>query len=58
MLSLHELTSLFLGINFVLKEEKTRIREHQEREAKAYRKGPWIPHPDRPVTAQRQHYSW
>ncbi|KAK0751421.1 ribosomal protein L22/L17 [Schizothecium vesticola] len=46
------------SINFVLKEEKTRIREHQEREAKAYRKGPWIPHPDRPVTAQRQHYSW
>ncbi|KAK1825596.1 ribosomal protein L22/L17 [Podospora conica] len=46
------------SINFVLKEEKTRIREHQEREAKAYRKGPWIPLPDRPVTAQRQHYSW
>ncbi|EON99462.1 putative mitochondrial large ribosomal subunit protein [Phaeoacremonium minimum UCRPA7] len=41
-----------------LKEEKTRIREFNDRKAKEYRQGPWIHLPDRPVTAQRQHYSW
>ncbi|EGO55927.1 hypothetical protein NEUTE1DRAFT_67987 [Neurospora tetrasperma FGSC 2508] len=42
----------------VLKEEKTRIREHQERVAKKLRQGPWVHLPDRPVTSQRQFYSW
>ncbi|KAK4452690.1 ribosomal protein L22/L17 [Podospora aff. communis PSN243] len=46
------------SISVVLKEEKTRIREHQEREAKKYRQGPWVHLPDRPVTAQRPYYSW
>ncbi|KAK3332709.1 ribosomal protein L22/L17 [Cercophora scortea] len=46
------------SISLVLKEEKTRIREHEERVAKKLRKGPWVHLPDRPVTAQRQHYSW
>ncbi|KAK0708600.1 ribosomal protein L22/L17 [Lasiosphaeris hirsuta] len=45
-------------ISFILKEEKTRIREFQEREAKKLRRGPWVHLPDRPVTAQRQYYSW
>ncbi|KAK3348425.1 ribosomal protein L22/L17 [Neurospora tetraspora] len=42
----------------VLKEEKTRIREHQERVAKKLRQGPWVHLPNRPVTSQRQFYSW
>jgi len=46
------------GISLVLKEEKTRIREHGERVAKKLRAGPWVHLPDRPVTAQRQYYSW
>ncbi|KAJ9156264.1 hypothetical protein NKR23_g1497 [Pleurostoma richardsiae] len=45
-------------INLVIKEEKTRIREHKERKAKEFRQGPWVHLPDRPVTAQRQYYSW
>ncbi|KAL2017933.1 hypothetical protein VTK56DRAFT_1525 [Thermocarpiscus australiensis] len=46
------------SITIVLKEEKTRIREHAEREAKKLRQGPWVHLPDRPVTAQRPYYSW
>ena len=46
------------GISVVLKEEKTRIREHKEREAKKLRQGPWVHLPDRPITAQRPYYSW
>ncbi|KAL2126277.1 hypothetical protein VTI74DRAFT_1272 [Chaetomium olivicolor] len=46
------------SISIVLKEEKTRIRQHEERQAKKQRQGPWIHLPDRPVTAQRQYYSW
>ncbi|KAI1821476.1 ribosomal protein L22/L17 [Xylaria intraflava] len=45
-------------INLVLKEEKTRIRLHDEREAKAAKKAPWVHLPNRPVTAQRPYYSW
>ncbi|KAK8068991.1 hypothetical protein PG994_005607 [Apiospora phragmitis] len=45
-------------INFVLKEEKTRIRQHQERVEKQAKAKPWVHLPNRPVTAQRQHYSW
>ncbi|KAI0872171.1 ribosomal protein L22/L17 [Hypoxylon argillaceum] len=45
-------------INLVLKEEKTRIRQHDEREAKEAKKAPWVHLPNRPVTAQRQYYSW
>lgn len=42
----------------ILKEEKTRIREHKERQEKKHRQGPWVHLPDRPITAQRQYYSW
>ncbi|KAK7991622.1 ribosomal protein L22/L17 [Apiospora saccharicola] len=45
-------------INFVLKEEKTRIRQHEERVDKQAKAKPWVHLPNRPVTAQRQHYSW
>lgn len=50
--------TLSTDINFIVKEEKTRLREHQEREAKKARRKPWVHLPNRPVTAQRQHYSW
>lgn len=52
------LTYYLLGISIVLKEEKTRLREAEERQAKKLRQGPWVHLPDRPVTAQRQYYSW
>ncbi|KAI0454290.1 ribosomal protein L22/L17 [Xylaria acuta] len=45
-------------INLLLKEEKTRIRLHDERVAKEAKKAPWVHLPNRPVTAQRQYYSW
>ncbi|KAI1271215.1 ribosomal protein L22/L17 [Xylaria sp. FL0933] len=45
-------------ISVVLKEEKTRIRQHDERVAKEAKKMPWVHLPNRPVTAQRQYYSW
>ncbi|KAJ0161897.1 hypothetical protein CTA2_5433 [Colletotrichum tanaceti] len=46
------------SISVVLKEEKTRIREHSEKLAKQARRKPWVHLPDRPVTAQRPYYSW
>ncbi|KAK4222168.1 ribosomal protein L22/L17 [Podospora fimiseda] len=46
------------SITVVLKEEKTRIREHKEREHKKNKQGPWIHLPNRPVTAQRPYYTW
>lgn len=44
-----------------LKEEATRVREHEEREEKRERKRlnkVWVPLPDRPIQGQRQWYSW
>jgi ribosomal protein L22 len=50
------------GISILLKEEKTRIREKAEKEAKAIRKrlgkNMWTALPDRPVTNQHQHILW
>lgn len=46
------------SISLVLKEEKTRIRLHEERLAKEAEKKPWVHLPNRPVTAQRPYYSW
>ncbi|KAI0376892.1 ribosomal protein L22 [Hypomontagnella monticulosa] len=46
------------SISIVLKEEKTRIRQHNERVEKQAKKAPWVHLPNRPVTAQRQYYSW
>ncbi|KAF8865155.1 putative 54S ribosomal protein L22, mitochondrial [Acephala macrosclerotiorum] len=46
------------SLSLVLKEEKTRIRQHNEREQKAQKKKLWVQLPNRPITAQRQYYSW
>ncbi|KAI5359677.1 Putative ribosomal protein L22/L17 [Septoria linicola] len=49
------------SLSIVLKEEATRIREHAEREAKRRKKitdKMWVPLPDRPLTTNRQWYSW
>ncbi|KAI6086848.1 ribosomal protein L22 [Hypoxylon rubiginosum] len=46
------------SISLVLKEEKTRIRQHEEKVEKEAKKAPWVHLPNRPVTAQRQYYSW
>ncbi|KAL2014350.1 hypothetical protein VTN00DRAFT_1875 [Thermoascus crustaceus] len=49
------------GLSVLLKEEKTRIREWQEREEKALRQRKsqlWTQLPDRKITAQSQYYSW
>ncbi|EMC92378.1 hypothetical protein BAUCODRAFT_78171, partial [Baudoinia panamericana UAMH 10762] len=50
------------SISVVLKEEKTRIREHEEREEKRRReavgKNLWTHLPDRPIQWQRQWYTF
>ncbi|KAK2596639.1 39S ribosomal protein L22, mitochondrial [Conoideocrella luteorostrata] len=46
------------SFTILLKEEKTRIREYEEREAKKTAKGPWVHLPNRRVTGQRPYYSW
>ncbi|KAK7746272.1 39S ribosomal protein L22, mitochondrial [Cytospora paraplurivora] len=46
------------SITIRLKEEKTRVREYEEKKAKEHRQGPWIHLPSRPITAQRPFYSW
>ncbi|KAJ4267445.1 39S ribosomal protein L22, mitochondrial [Fusarium torreyae] len=46
------------SLTVLLKEEKTRIREHDERVAKKNKKGPWVHLPNRPVYGQRPYYSW
>ncbi|RAL10271.1 mitochondrial 54S ribosomal protein uL22m [Aspergillus homomorphus CBS 101889] len=49
------------GLSVVLKEEKTRIREWKERDARDLRRRKaqlWTPLPDRPISQQNQYYSW
>ena len=49
------------GLSVLLKEEKTRIREWRDREAKAMRERKsqlWTQLPDRPITQQSQYYCW
>ncbi|KAH7420018.1 mitochondrial large ribosomal subunit [Cadophora sp. MPI-SDFR-AT-0126] len=46
------------SLSVVLKEEKTRIRLHEEREKKEQNRKVWVQLPNRPITAQRQYYSW
>ncbi|KYK58036.1 mitochondrial large ribosomal subunit [Drechmeria coniospora] len=46
------------SFTILLKEEKTRIREHEEREAKKAAKGPWVHLPNRPIHGQRPYYTW
>lgn len=49
------------SISLVLKEEATRVREWEEREAKRRKRllqKVWVALPDRPIQIQRQWYSW
>ncbi|KAH7149724.1 ribosomal protein L22/L17 [Dactylonectria estremocensis] len=46
------------SLTILLKEEKSRIREYKDREAKKAKKGPWVHLPNRPVYGQRPYYSW
>ncbi|TLD09175.1 uncharacterized protein PgNI_07911 [Pyricularia grisea] len=50
--------SIPTNLNLVLKEQRTLIRQYKERKAKEDARKPWVHLPNRPVTAQRQHYSW
>ncbi|KAL5890388.1 39S ribosomal protein L22, mitochondrial [Pyricularia oryzae] len=50
--------SIPTNLNLVLKEQRTLIRQYKERKAKEDARKPWFHLPNRPVTAQRQHYSW
>jgi len=45
-------------ISVLLKEEATRIREHEEREVKLRNRKVWTQLPNRPISAQRQYYAW
>ncbi|KAI1091213.1 ribosomal protein L22 [Rostrohypoxylon terebratum] len=45
-------------ISIVVKEEKTRLRQHDDRVDKQAQKAPWVHLPNRPVTAQRPYYTW
>jgi ribosomal protein L22 len=47
-----------LGLTVLLKEEKTRIRLHNDREEKIKNRKVWVQLPNRPITSQRQYYSW
>lgn len=58
---INKLRPPYTGLSLLLKEEKTRIREWEDREAKALRQRKsklWVPLPDRKISAQRQYYSW
>ncbi|KAM4065953.1 ribosomal protein [Hirsutella rhossiliensis] len=46
------------SFSVVLKEEKTRLREHDEGVAKKAAKGPWVHLPNRSIHGQRPYYSW
>ncbi|KAL2822175.1 ribosomal protein L22 [Aspergillus cavernicola] len=51
----------YTSLSVVLKEEKTRIREWEDHEARALRQRKaklWTHLPDRKITAQNQYYSW
>ncbi|RDA87527.1 hypothetical protein CP532_1613 [Ophiocordyceps camponoti-leonardi (nom. inval.)] len=46
------------SFSVLLKEEKTRIRQHEEQKAREAAKGPWVHLPDRPLHGQRPYYTW
>ncbi|EFW17312.1 hypothetical protein CIRG_05433 [Coccidioides immitis RMSCC 2394] len=57
----HILRPPYTSISVILKEEKTRIREWQEREQKDIRRRKakvWRQLPDRPLTMRNQYYAW
>ncbi|WEW60198.1 39S ribosomal protein L22, mitochondrial [Emydomyces testavorans] len=59
--NIHILRPPYTSLSVVLKEEKTRIREWQEREERLIRyrrKKVWTQLPDRKVTIRNQYYAW
>ncbi|KAI9699800.1 MAG: 54S ribosomal protein L22, mitochondrial [Candelina mexicana] len=46
------------SISVLLKEEATRVRISEEMDEKRRKRKLWVHLPNRPVTAQRQYYSW
>ncbi|KAL3424410.1 hypothetical protein PVAG01_03691 [Phlyctema vagabunda] len=56
--NIHMMIKPTTKLTVVLKEETTRIRLHKEREEKIKNRKVWVQLPNRPITAQRQHYSW
>ncbi|RCI08650.1 hypothetical protein L249_4794 [Ophiocordyceps polyrhachis-furcata BCC 54312] len=46
------------SFSVLLKEEKTRIRQHEEQKAREAAKGPWVHLPNRPLHGQRPYYTW
>ena len=46
------------SITVLLKEDRTRVRLHNEREEKRANKKPWVQLPNRPVVQQNGYYSW
>jgi len=55
---LHMMKNPTTHIALVLKEEVTRLRQYEERQEKIRNRKVWRQLPNRPITAQRQHYSW
>ncbi|KAL5343474.1 ribosomal protein L22/L17 [Aspergillus crustosus] len=57
----HLMRPPYTSLSVVLKEEKSRVREWEDREAKALRQRKsklWVQLPDRKITGQSQYYSW
>ncbi|KAH8820962.1 mitochondrial large ribosomal subunit [Xylogone sp. PMI_703] len=54
----HRMKNPSTSLSVILKEEATRIRFHDERQKKLENRKVWVQLPNRPVTAQRQYYSW
>ncbi|KFA60740.1 hypothetical protein S40285_04732 [Stachybotrys chlorohalonatus IBT 40285] len=46
------------SFSVLLKEEKSRIRDYEERVTKKSSQGPWVHLPNRKVYGQRPYYSW
>ncbi|ETS74710.1 hypothetical protein PFICI_13194 [Pestalotiopsis fici W106-1] len=42
----------------ILKEEKTRLRQYDDKLKKEAKAKPWVHLPNRPITAQRPYYTW
>ncbi|RDW91300.1 putative 54S ribosomal protein L22 [Coleophoma crateriformis] len=56
--NVHMMKNRTTKLTVVLKEEATRVRLHEEREKKIANRKVWVQLPNRPITAQRQYYSW
>jgi len=48
----------YTSVSVLLKEEATRVREHQEKEVKKKNGKLWLHLPDRPLVGQRQYVMW